>query len=122
MKSTGEAMKDLLHSTPAPNHRIAAWSLNFPYQGTHLIGMDIFCRFSFLTYNIVLDDIVEKCNVIIAKFIFSRMTLVRERGERQKAEEINKQLDEKAKSLEMSARETAEGNMMVYHSMTYGVA
>jgi hypothetical protein len=83
--------------------------------------MDIFCRFSFLIYNIVLDDIVEKCNVIIAKFIFSRMTLVRERGERQKAEEINKQLEEKAKSLEMSARETAEGNMMVYHSMTYGV-
>jgi hypothetical protein len=41
------------------------------------------------------------------------MTLVRERGERQKAEEINKQLEEKAKSLEMSARETAEGNMMV---------
>ena len=50
------------------------------------------------------------------------MTLVRERGERQKAEEINKQHEEKAKSLEMSARETAEGNMMVYHSMTYGVA
>ncbi|CAB4036574.1 Hypothetical predicted protein, partial [Paramuricea clavata] len=37
-----------------------------------------------------------------------RLTLVRERGERQKAEEINKQLAEKAKSLEMSARETAE--------------
>lgn len=37
------------------------------------------------------------------------MTLQRERAERQRAQEINKQLEEKAKSLEMSARETAEG-------------
>ena len=35
---------------------------------------------------------------------------MREREERQRAEKINKQLQEKAKSLEMSAKETAEGN------------
>ena len=39
------------------------------------------------------------------------MTLLREREERRKAQEINKQLQEQAKSLEMSAKETAEGKI-----------
>ena len=42
---------------------------------------------------------------------FLRMTLLREREERQKAQEINKQLEERAKSLEMTAQEAAEGNI-----------
>ena len=40
-----------------------------------------------------------------------RMTLLREREERQKAQEINKQLEERAKSLEMTAHEAAEGSI-----------
>ena len=43
--------------------------------------------------------------------VFLRMTLLRERGERQKAREINKQLEERAKSLEMTAQKAAEGSI-----------
>ena len=37
--------------------------------------------------------------------------MLREREERQKAQEINKQLEERAKYLEMTAQEAAEGNI-----------
>ena len=43
--------------------------------------------------------------------VFLRMTLLRERGEGQKAREINKQLEERAKSLEMTAQKAAEGSI-----------
>ena len=39
-----------------------------------------------------------------------RLTLKKEREERKKAEELNLQLIEKAKSLEIKAKETAEGD------------
>jgi hypothetical protein len=39
-----------------------------------------------------------------------RLALQREAEERRKAEEMNKKLEEKARSLEMTAREAAEGN------------
>ena len=43
--------------------------------------------------------------------MFLRMILLREREERQKAQEINKQLEERAKSLEMTAHEAGEGSI-----------
>ena len=43
--------------------------------------------------------------------VFLRMTLLREREQRQKAQEINKHLEERAKSLEMTAQEAAEGSI-----------
>ena len=44
---------------------------------------------------------------------FLRTTLLREREERQKAEEMNKQLEERAKNLEMTAQEAAEGKIIL---------
>ena len=53
------------------------------------------------------------CNLysLCSACAFLRMTLLREREERQKAEEINKQLEERAKNLEMTAQEAAEGKI-----------
>lgn len=39
-----------------------------------------------------------------------RLLFLKEREERLKAEDINKELKERAKSLELSAKETAEGS------------
>lgn len=39
-----------------------------------------------------------------------RLTFKREREERKKAEELNQQLIEKARNLEIKAKETAEGD------------
>ncbi len=54
--------------------------------------------------------------------IYFRLALQKERAEREKAEEMNKQLEEKAKSLEMSAREAAEGNLNIDDVVWYGMA
>ena len=54
--------------------------------------------------------------------IYFRLALQNERAEREKAEEMNKQLEEKAKSLEMSAREAAEGNLNIDDVVWYGMA
>ena len=51
------------------------------------------------------------CTAVSKMDVFLRMTLLREREERQKAQEINKQLEERAKSLEMTAHEAAEGSI-----------
>ena len=51
------------------------------------------------------------CPAVSKMDVFLRMTLLREREERQKSQEINKQLEERAKSLEMTAQEAAEGNI-----------
>ena len=51
------------------------------------------------------------CSAVSKMDVFLRMTLLREREQRQKAQEISKQLEERAKSLEMTAQEAAEGNI-----------